>query len=567
MVNRGLGCAFRPLRRAHRRDNHRAMQARGKPFAGSNLLIRRPNPVRSLFTAAAIAAAFALAGCKTEQVFQYSSNAKANAPIPAALLAEMEKKNMAKDSPMLIRLFKEEAELEVWKQDNSGRYALLKTYPICRWSGDLGPKIREGDRQAPEGFYAITPGLMNPNSQYYLAFNLGYPNAYDRSHDRTGAHLMVHGDCSSRGCYAMSDEQISEIFAMGRESFFAGQQSFQVQAYPFRMSAPNMAKHRNSPHFAFWKMLKQGNDNFEVTRMEPKVDVCERRYVFNAQTDSSQFNPKGKCPAIEAPQDVAEAVHDKQRRDELKIAELTARNSPTAPISSNRDGGMHPKFLAALKPTEVVDEKGKIRLVVENPQPGKLASVAYSPTVDQELRTPGAIEPEPVQVADVPLPRNAPQAKLGSKPEEPSFAQKLENFFRPAPKPAAETRVATAEPTGQAEQQPKNNGSLFSRMTTPRPKPAAAAEEPASEAPKKEGMIARASRSIGLRGSEKKEAAKDQPDTQPAAPGAIRQVDTSRTAPQNQPAPATTASTGSLMSGSQPIPQASSFDSRFSAFR
>jgi hypothetical protein len=130
MVNRGLGCAFRPLRRAHRRDNHRAMQARGKPFAGSNLLIRRPNPVRSLFTAAAIAAAFALAGCKTEQVFQYSSNAKANAPIPAALLAEMEKKNMAKDSPMLIRLFKEEAELEVWKQDNSGRYALLKTYPM-----------------------------------------------------------------------------------------------------------------------------------------------------------------------------------------------------------------------------------------------------------------------------------------------------------------------------------------------------------------------------------------------------------------------------------------------------
>ncbi len=156
------------------------MQARGKPFAGSNLLIRRPNPVRSLFTAAAIAAAFALAGCKTEQVFQYSSNAKANAPIPAALLAEMEKKNMAKDLPMLIRLFKEEAELEVWKQDNSGRYALLKTYPICRWSGDLGPKVREGDRQAPEGFYAITPGLMNPNSQYYLAFNLGYPNAYDR---------------------------------------------------------------------------------------------------------------------------------------------------------------------------------------------------------------------------------------------------------------------------------------------------------------------------------------------------------------------------------------------------
>ncbi len=530
-------------------------------------MIRRPKPVRSLITAAAIAAAFALGGCKTENAFQY--NARANAPIPPSLLAEMEKKNMAKGSPMLVRLFKEEAELEVWKQDNTGRYALLKTYPICRWSGDLGPKIKEGDRQAPEGFYNITPAQMNPNSQLYLSFNLGYPNAYDRSWDRTGSYLMVHGDCSSRGCYAMTDEQISEIFAMGREAFFAGQASFQVQAYPFRMTATNIAKHRNSPHLAFWKMLKQGNDNFEVTRMEPKVDVCERRYVFNAQTDSAQFNPKGKCPALEMPQDVAAAVNDKQRRDELKIAELTARNVPMAPITTNRDGGMNPKFVAALNPQEVVDEKGKIRLVVENPPPGKLASVAYSPTVDQELRTPAVIEPEPVQVADVPLPRTAPQAKVGSKPEELSFAQKMENFFRPAPKPAHETRVATAEPTepAPAAQPAKtNNGSLFSRIVKPKPAAAATAETPAAETPKKEGVMSKVSRTIGLRGSEKSDAAKGQAAAPQTAPGAIRQIDPNmKTAQQQQPA--TTASTGSLMNGAQPIPQASSFDSRFSAFR
>ncbi len=542
------------------------MKARGQPLAGTNVLIRRPNPVRSLITAAAIAAAFALAGCKTEDPFSY--NARANAPIPQALLAEMEKKDMAKDSPILVRLFKEEAELEVWKQDRTGRYALLKTYPICRWSGDLGPKVKEGDRQAPEGFYNITPGQMNPNSQYYLAFNLGYPNAFDRSWDRNGAHLMVHGDCSSRGCYAMSDEQISEIFAMGRESFFAGQQAFQVQAYPFRMTPTNIAKHRNSPHLAFWKMLKRGNDHFEVTRMEPKVDVCERRYIFNAQTDSSQFNPKGKCPVVDAPQDVASAVNDKQRRDELQIAELTARNVPTAPIASNRDGGMHPKFVAALKPQEVVDDKGKIRLVVENPAPGKLSTVAYSPTVEAELRSPAAIEPEPVVVADVPLPRSAPQNKEGVRPEEPSFAQKMENFFRPAPKPASDTRVAAVEPAAQPAPapQPKNNGSLFSRIT--KPKPAAAAEinaEASKEAPKKEGVTAKVSRMIGLRGADKTEAQKEQP---PAAPGAIRQIDPNARTPQPAaPAPATTASTGSLMSGAQPIPQTSSFDTRFSAFR
>jgi len=127
------------------------------------------------------------------------------------MLAEVEQRNMEKESPVLVRIFKEESELEVWKQDRTGRFALLKTYPICRWSGELGPKIKQGDRQAPEGFYTITPGQMNPNSAYYLSFNMGYPNAFDRAHGRTGAQVMVHGDCSSRGCYAMTDDQISEI--------------------------------------------------------------------------------------------------------------------------------------------------------------------------------------------------------------------------------------------------------------------------------------------------------------------------------------------------------------------
>ena len=167
---------------------------------------------------------------------------------------------------------------------------------------------------------------MNPNSQFYLAFNIGYPNAFDRAHDRTGAHLMVHGDCSSRGCYAMSDEQIQEIFALGRESFFGGQKSFQVQAYPFRMTPANMAKHRNNPHMPFWRMLKEGNDHFEVTRIEPKVDVCEKRYVFNAAAPGGNFtpisfSPKGRCPVYEVPQEIASAVNDKQRSDELQFAQ------------------------------------------------------------------------------------------------------------------------------------------------------------------------------------------------------------------------------------------------------
>lgn len=521
------------------------MMARGQPLVGSNILIRRPNFVRAWLAPATLAAALMLGGCKTEGVFP--ANMKANAPIPPALLSEMESKNMAKESPILVRIFKQEAELEVWKQDRTGRYALLKTYPVCRWSGDLGPKIKEGDRQAPEGFYDIAPGQMNPNSSYYLAFNLGYPNAYDRAHGRTGAHLMVHGDCSSRGCYAMSDEQIQEIFAMGRESFFGGQKSFQVQAYPFRMTPANMAKHRNSPHFAFWKMLKQGNDHFEVTRQEPKVDVCEKRYVFNSS--ATRFDPRGKCPALDVPQEVADAVNDKQRNDELQFATLVSRNTPVAPITSNRDGGMHPKFVAALRPTEVVDEKGKIRLVVDPnvKGPGTISASDTSYASASDDRAQPVIETTAtIAAADVPVPRAAPQPKVGSKPEEPSFGEKLANFFRPAPKEQPVAQVASVE-----QPKPAPKPSILTRITTPRAPtaPAAPAEASSQDTPKKESLTTRVARTVGLRGSDtSSDAAKPVP-AQSAQPSA-----TSAWPAQAQAAPATTAASPN-------------FESRWGAFR
>jgi murein L,D-transpeptidase YafK len=269
-------------------------------------------------------------------------------PLSERMLAKLKSKNMEKESPILMRIFKEEAELEVWKQDDSGRFALLRTYPICRWSGELGPKIKQGDRQAPEGFYTITPGLMNPNSSQYLAINTGFPNAYDRANGRTGAFLMIHGGCSSSGCYAMTDEQIAEIYALARESFYGGQKSFQLQAYPFRMTPLNMARHRNSPHMAFWKMVKQGHDHFEVTRLEPKADVCEKRYIFDAESTDS-FSPADRCPAYKVPEDIATAVREKQRRDDIETAELINRGIATASVTIGADGGMNPTFLAAVK--------------------------------------------------------------------------------------------------------------------------------------------------------------------------------------------------------------------------
>ena len=255
----------------------------------------------------------------------------------------------AEGIPVLLRIFKEESELEVWKQDTSGRFELLKVYPICRWSGDLGPKVNEGDRQAPEGFYTITPGLMNPNSNYYLAINTGFPNLYDRANDRHGGFLMIHGDCSSRGCYAMTDEQIGEIYSLARESFLGGQPSFQIQAYPFRMTPANLARHRTSPHIAFWKMLKIGNDHFEATHLEPKVDVCDRHYVFDAvQPRGGQivFNATGRCPAFVVNPEVAGPALEKSHADEVQYAALVRANASVAPVHSGLDGGMNRVFLA-----------------------------------------------------------------------------------------------------------------------------------------------------------------------------------------------------------------------------
>ena len=317
--------------------------------------------VRALVLSAAFAGALTPVRCLGEDGNQ--SPEKATKELSPELLSLLRQKKMPKHSPTILRVFKEEAELEVWKQDNTGHFQILKTYPICRWSGDLGPKLHEGDRQTPEGFYTITPALMNPNSNFYLAINTGFPNAFDKANDRDGTFLMIHGDCSSSGCYAMTDEQIAEIYALARDSFVGGHPSFQVQAYPFRMTPANLARHRTNPHMAFWKMLKIGNDHFETTHLKPKVDVCGRRYVFDAQPppNSSQplvFDPNAQCPAFVVNPKIARAAMAKQRADEVEYAQLVKDGVSVTPIHSGLDGGMnkvfHAQFPGKIVPLAIV---------------------------------------------------------------------------------------------------------------------------------------------------------------------------------------------------------------------
>ncbi len=339
--------------------------------------------IRALLVSAALGAAVTLPGCNTDSIGLLPMSDKAAQPLSDKMVKAIQAKNMEMESPILVRIYKEESELEVWKQDRDGKFALLKTYPICRWSGELGPKFKEGDRQTPEGFYNITPGQMNPNSAYYLSFDLGYPNAYDRSWGRTGAQLMVHGDCSSRGCYSMTDEQIAEIYALGRDAFFGGQKSFQVQAFPFHMTAQNMARHRNNPNIAFWKMIKKGSDHFEVSGLEPKVNVCEKHYVFDAESTNGKpltFSASGKCPAYRVSEDIASLVKEKEQKDDQQFAELTRRNVSTAPVKTFADGGMNEVFMEAVRKNQIGVAPQEATLFVSTP-PGTIPTHVRPPAV------------------------------------------------------------------------------------------------------------------------------------------------------------------------------------------
>lgn len=270
-----------------------------------------------------LAGCLALAGCNDTLT---SVSNKAEHPLPKKLVSQMKAQGMSTRSPIMMRIFKEEGTLEVWKQKPNGRYEIVTNYSICKWSGTLGPKFKEGDRQAPEGYYRIHPHQMNPNSSYYLSFNMGFPNSYDRSHGRTGSNLMVHGACSSAGCYSMTDEQVLEIFAFARDAFKGGQKYFSVQAYPFRMTAENMARYRDHENFEFWNMIKEGYDHFEITKQPPKVEVCERQYVFNqVAEDGKRFRANAACPPMSQPQSLQFANANYQKKYDQNFAEAVAK--------------------------------------------------------------------------------------------------------------------------------------------------------------------------------------------------------------------------------------------------
>ncbi|MFZ5717058.1 MAG: L,D-transpeptidase family protein [Bradyrhizobium sp.] len=500
-----------------------------------------------------------LSGCNTDQV-SLATNAKANQPVPPKLIAAMAEKDMDLQSPILVRLFKQEAELEIWKQTRSGQFALLKTYPICRWSGDLGPKVREGDRQAPEGFYSINPSQMNPQSAYYLSFNTGYPNAFDKALGRTGSQLMVHGDCSSRGCYAMTDEQIAEIYSLGRESFFGGQKAFQLQAYPFKMTPVNMARHRNNPNMPFWKMIKEGYDHFEVTRQEPKVDFCEKKYVFDAAKPADAkrdpvFDASAKCPPYVIPEEIASAVRQKQAKDEAEYARLVAKGTPVARLNTGIDGGMNKVFAAKIPEGSTgLSESAEgttLQMLAMAKAPGTIPSHVNppKPNLDAVASAPASQE-EPVAAVNAPASTRVANAALANKSQEKSQGGGFfSNLGRKMGIGSSET-TATTPPA-------QTTASVAPATTTPNP-PTAASR-----------LKAAVTRFVP--GHDKsKDAAKEAPKPIVAAkPAEPAKPDTrlAQTRPALKPSVSDGASEATQIMGAAPVVQSNSFESRFGAVR
>ena len=245
-------------------------------------------------------------------------------------------------SRVMIRIFKRESQLEVWMLKD-GRFALYASYPICYWSGRLGPKEREGDRQAPEGFYSVGVQQLHLIGRHPRSLNIGFPNTFDRAAGRSGSYILVHGGCTSVGCFAMTDAIMEEIYAVSERALFAGQDKIQIQIFPFRMTDANLAAQAGGKWYGFWRNLKEGYDSFEETHLPPSVGVCRKSYVIAAENDE---DPASECseeaPTIGAAESHPKALAAKNYSARARIKHSArSRTTRAAASRSDRAFGKH----------------------------------------------------------------------------------------------------------------------------------------------------------------------------------------------------------------------------------
>jgi murein L,D-transpeptidase YafK len=259
-------------------------------------------------------------------------------PDLSRLNERLAEKGIKPGSPVLLRAFKSESEFEVWFRKDDG-FVLFATYPVCNWSGTLGPKQREGDKQTPEGFYTVTRAQIHHIGRWPRSLNLGFPNEFDKAQARGGSNILVHGGCSSVGCFAMTNAVIEEIYAFVEQALASGQTFVPVHVYPFRMSAENLETQKASAWYPFWTNLKTVYDTFERTKLPPRIGVCEGRYVVQdaAPGEGADPGPLALCGATAA---AIQAREQLPRAVRLQLSWLM--NPPVAaPRSLSKDSPLH----------------------------------------------------------------------------------------------------------------------------------------------------------------------------------------------------------------------------------
>jgi murein L,D-transpeptidase YafK len=388
-------------------------------------LVHKKSGKLKLVTAALLlTSSMALAACTAEDALRGVGENRGEVPISKKIDRALKAKGLSLRAPIMVRIFKTENVLEVWKQKPNGRYTMLADFEICKWSGKLGPKFKEGDRQAPEGFYSVAPHQMNPRSSYHLSFNMGFPNRFDQSLGRTGTHLMIHGDCSSAGCYSMTDSQVEDIYALAREALRGGQTAFQIQAFPFRMTPENMAKHKDSEHFEFWQNIKIGYDHFELTKKPPSVEICERTYQFNKDFGDQNVSATQACPQSEMSPSLLAAYQTLSAEEAEVFDKLAAR----------------------------YDAKQEQELEKAAREQAEKEAAALR---EQQVAAQQAVEPAQ-DVASAPVPVESPTAEAGSNAA-------TSDVPLPASAPGSESNAANDTSAAPAETAPERRG-LFGRV-------------------------------------------------------------------------------------------------------
>lgn len=312
----------------------------------------------------------------------------------AARLAE---KGLKAGDPVFIRIFKSESELELWMRKDNGAYVLFETYPICHWSGTLGPKLLEGDKQNPEGFYTVTRSQLHLIGRWPRSLNLGFPNDFDKSQGRTGSYILIHGGCTSVGCFAMTNAVVAEIFDLAEQALKRGGQSHvHVHAFPFRMTDAHLAAHRSSPWYDFWANLKEGYDAFEQTHVPPRVGICSKRYAIeqSGPAEAAAPGPLAVCGAtVAANREMARSrtSASPSRLSERQIYATTRTSRQGAlplPLSSQSlsPSGLTPNLLPLVADRSSVTLSGRSALGGPLPTTGTTTRISRDAAAQPECR-------------------------------------------------------------------------------------------------------------------------------------------------------------------------------------